>query len=58
MREGEDIKEWWVSCKVFTCWAKTHGNIIIETAPIAKKWIGQSFSRFISYYEAEKEELK
>ncbi len=48
-------KEWWVSCPRFTCWIKTRGNIIIDTAPIARKWINQNFIRFLAYYNAERE---
>jgi hypothetical protein len=53
-----DIKDWWVSNKIFTCWVRTRGNIIIDAAPIAKRWVGQSFSRFMAYYGSKKEELK
>lgn len=52
------MKEWWVSCPAFTCWVKTKGNWIVGAAPIVKRWIGQSFSRFIAYYDAEKERIK
>jgi len=51
------MKEWWVSCKAFTCWVKTDGTRIVDAAPIARKWIGQNFLRFLSYYGAEREEL-
>jgi hypothetical protein len=53
-------REWWVSCKAFTCWVKTageHGTKIIDAAPIAKRWIGQNFLRFIAYYNAERKLL-
>lgn len=48
------MKEWYVTCKAFTCWIKTHDGIIIASAPIANRWIGQSFSKFLDYYKAEK----
>lgn len=51
------MKEWWVSCPAFTCWVKTEGTRIVDAAPIARRWIGQNFLRFLSYYGAEREEL-
>ena len=49
--------EWWVSCPTFTVWVKTRGTIIVDTAPIIKKWIGQNFFRMVSYYGAEKHRI-
>jgi hypothetical protein len=51
------MKEWWVSCDLFTGWVKTNGNIIIDIFPMMRRWKGQSFSRFVSYYSAKKGEL-
>lgn len=51
--EKEEDTEWWVSCKIFTCWIKTagrHGTKIVDAAPIAKRWIGQNFIKFCAYY--------
>jgi hypothetical protein len=49
----EEFTEWWVSCPIFTVWVKTTGTKILATAPIAKKWIGQNFFRFVAYYNAD-----
>jgi len=51
-----DFMEWWVSCPKFTVWVKTAGKAgtkIIDGAPIIRKWIGQNFYRFVSYYQAD-----
>jgi hypothetical protein len=53
MEENEEFREWWVSCPVFTVWVKTIGTRIVDAAPIVKRWIGQNFFRFVSYYSAE-----
>jgi len=52
-----DTKEWWVSCKAFKCSIKTRGNIILDASPIAKKWIGKNFLRFLAYYGAERKQI-
>jgi hypothetical protein len=55
-KEKEEFREWWVSCPAFTVWVKTAGGAgskIIDGAPIIRKWIGQNFFRFVSYYNAE-----
>ena len=53
-----DTKEWWVSCPKFTCWVKTRGTIILDAAPVAKKWIGKNFLRFLAYYDAERRQIR
>jgi hypothetical protein len=52
------MKEWWVSCPIFTGWVQTRGNIIVDIFPMMRKWKGQSFSRFVSYYSAETKKLE
>ena len=38
----KDDDEWWhVTCKSFTCCAVSREGIIIESAPIIRKFIGQ-----------------
>jgi hypothetical protein len=54
----EDTKEWWVSCKAFTCWMQTRGTRIIAAAPIAQKWVGKNFLRFLAYYDAERRQIR
>jgi len=56
MENESEFREWWISCPIFTVWVKTagkNGTKIIDGAPIVKKWIGQNFFRFVSYYNAE-----
>lgn len=49
----QETSEWWVSCNNFTCWIKTRDGVIIDSAPIAKRWIGQSMFKFVDYYQME-----
>ena len=56
--EIPSCQEWYVTCPQFTCWTKTRGTIIIDGAPIIKKWVGKNFLRFLAYYNAERTELK
>lgn len=55
--KSQDVKDWWVSCAAFTCKVRTRGTIIVDAAPIARRWIGQNFLRFLAYYGAEREDL-
>ena len=50
--------DWWVSCKVFTCWIRTKEGRVVDGAPIIRRWIGQSFEKLLTYYGAECEQLE
>jgi hypothetical protein len=36
-----NTKEWWVSCNAWTCYVETQDKIIIDAAPILRRFIGQ-----------------
>lgn len=44
---------WYVSCKNFTCEVTEKNGIIIESAPILKRWIGQSFYKMCNYWNVD-----
>lgn len=54
------LESWWVSNRVMTFGVTVENGIIIETAPIARKFIGQPFDNLerwmmrLSHYRKEK----
>jgi hypothetical protein len=43
------MREYWISNKIMTFWCKTKDGIIVDSAPIVKKFIGQPLSNFIKW---------
>ena len=45
--------DWFISCKIFTCWVKTDDSsgitTIIDSAPILNRWIGQSLYKLLTH---------
>jgi hypothetical protein len=42
------MRQWWLSSAIFTVWLKTDDDgVIIETAPIAYRWVGRNVVDFI-----------
>ena len=44
-----ETKKWWVSNRLFTVQANTQNGLIIWTAPIVHKFIGQSLSNLLRW---------
>lgn len=42
-----------VTCKKFTCLVQVEDHKIVGGAPIVRKWIGQSFEKFLVHYEVD-----
>ena len=42
-------KEYWLSSLKMTIYCKTENNIIIDVAPIAKKFVGQNIKNLIQW---------
>ena len=47
------INDWRVSTKRMTFWVRTDGLRIMDSAPIAKKFIGQRFENLICWLERQ-----
>ena len=43
------VDQYWLSCPFMTIWVMVHGSTIIDTAPIARRFIGQPFSNIIRW---------
>ena len=41
----------WITCRLFTVQADTEWGVIVRTAPIAKKFIGQPIGNLIRWAE-------
>lgn len=51
------LTTYWVDTGFACGCVEVQGNKIVNTCPIWKKWEGQSWSRFKSYYKAKVELL-
>ncbi len=43
------LKECIVSCPKMTVWVQTKNNIIVDTAPICRKFIGRRFTKLVGW---------
>jgi len=43
------MKECMVSCPKMTVWVQTKHNIIVDTAPICRKFIGRRFTKLVGW---------
>jgi hypothetical protein len=52
------IRHWWVSCRDFTVQVNTDENlVIIEAAPIVRKFVGQSLNALVKWKNCKVVEL-
>lgn len=45
--------DWWLSTVRMTFWAKVEGGRIVQSAPIARKFIGQPAANLIRWLEKQ-----
>lgn len=43
------ITDWWLSTVKMTFWCRVTNNIVTDTAPIARKFIGQPYSNLAKW---------
>ena len=43
------ITDWWVSNPRMTFWVRTHDEVIIDAAPIARRFVGQPFRNLVRW---------
>lgn len=48
-----ESKEYWVSSLKMIFWVKTEDDVIIDSAPIGKKFIGQKFDKLKNWMEKQ-----
>jgi hypothetical protein len=46
-------KEFWLSSEKMTFWCKTENEIIVDVAPIAKKFIGQDIRNLFRWMKKQ-----
>ena len=47
----QDMINFWVTCKKFTCLVQVENRKIVGGAPIIRRWIGQNFEKLLIYYK-------
>lgn len=50
-------RDWWVSCPQFTVWVQTSNGIILDSAPIVRRFIGQPLINLIRWKNCELREI-
>ena len=51
------MRHWWLSSRIATYWVETDGNgIILDAAPIARKWRGRNIVDLIKWTHVDRYE--
>lgn len=56
-RGRPEPRDWWVSCPQFTVWVQTSNGIILDSAPIVHRFIGQPLRNLIRWKNCELKEI-
>ena len=56
-RGRHEQRDWWVSCPQFTVWARTSNGIILDSAPIVRRFIGQPLTNLIRWKNCDVQEI-